>query len=103
MDSKGYNRSCGVFFSLTRHTDSFILFRTVAPDPSKSLDYYRKACDEGHIAEACHRYSAFFIKGMKGACDKNMQEAFTYSLKGNLKDKDWESLSKSNFSCTMLC
>lgn len=69
MDSKGYNR-------------------TAAPDPSRSLDYYRKACDEGHIAEACHRYSAFFIKGMKGACDKNMQEAFTYSLKacelGNL-------------------
>ena len=62
-------------------TPSFF-FRTVAPDPSRSLDYYRKACDEGSIAEACHRYSAFFIKGMKGACDKNMQEAFTYSLKG---------------------
>ena len=60
------------------------LIRTAAPDPSRSLDYYRKACDEGHIAEACHRYSAFFIKGVKGACDKNMQEAFTYSLKGNL-------------------
>ena len=60
---------------------SFI--RTVAPDPSRSLEYYKKACDEGNIAEACHRYSAFFIKGMNNVCDKNMQEAFAYSLKGN--------------------
>ena len=81
IDSKGYNRSHCVG-CLTCHTD-FNLFRTAAPDPSRSLDYYRKACDEGHIAEACHRYSAFFIKGVKGACDKNMKEAFTYSLKGN--------------------
>ena len=47
------------------------------------MDYYRKACDEGNIAEACHRYSALFIRGTKGACDKNMKEAFTYSLKGD--------------------
>ena len=49
------------------------------------MDYYRKACDEGNIAEACHRYSALFIRGTKGACDKNMKEAFTYSLKGNFQ------------------
>ena len=42
---------------------------------------HRKACDEGDLAEACHRYSALFIKGVKDVCDKNMAEAFKYSLK----------------------
>ena len=69
----------------------------MAPDPSRSLDYYRKACDEGHIAEACHRYSAFFIKGMKGACDKNMKEAFTYSLKGIFPSYELLSLFCINY------
>ena len=41
----------------------------------------RKACDEGDMAEACHRYSAMFIKGVKDVCEKNMAEAFKYSLK----------------------
>ena len=54
----------------------------------------------GGQAEACHRYAAMFIKvpdtrlqpdcyngyifnvqGTKGACEKNMEEAFKYSLK----------------------
>ena len=59
-----------------------IVFRTIPPDPTKSLQFYKKACDEGNLAEACHRYSAFFIKGMKNVIDKNMAEAFKYSLKG---------------------
>ena len=71
----------------------------MAPDPSRSLDYYRKACDEGSIAEACHRYSAFFIKGTKGACDKNMQEAFAYSLKGIIPSTQQSYYYQS--SCTM--
>ena len=33
------------------------------------------------MAEACHRYSAMFIKGVKDVCEKNMAEAFKYSLK----------------------
>jgi len=62
--------------------------RSVPPNPSLALGYYKKACDEGEIAEACHRYSAMFIRGIKDVCEKNMAEAFKYSLKacelGNL-------------------
>ena len=45
---------------------------------------FRKACDEGDNAEACHRYSAIFINGIKDVCEKNMTEAFKYSLKVGL-------------------
>ena len=58
--------------------------RSQPPNPSKSLEFYKKACDEGNIGEACHRYSAFFIRGMKNVCEKNMEEAFKYALKGKL-------------------
>ena len=57
--------------------------RTVPPNPAMSLKYFRKACDDGKLAEACHMYSGFFIKGMKDVCSKNMEEAFKYSLKGS--------------------
>jgi len=55
--------------------------RSVPPNATNSLNFYKKACDEGNLAEACHRYSAFFIRGMKNVCQKNMEEAFKYSLK----------------------
>lgn len=62
--------------------------RTVPPNPTKSLSSFKRACDEGDLAEACHRYSAMFIKGVQNVCEKNMEEAFKYSLKacelGNL-------------------
>jgi len=62
--------------------------RKVAPDPAMAVKFYKKACDDGDNAEACHRYSALFIKGIANICDKNMAEAFKYSLKacelGNL-------------------
>ena len=46
-----------------------------------SLSDLRTACDEGNIAEACHRLSAFYIQGVPSVCEKDMQEAFKYSLK----------------------
>ena len=46
---------------------------------------FRKGCDDGDNAEACHRYSALFIKGIANVCDKNMAEAFKYSLKVSLQ------------------
>ena len=58
--------------------------RSVPPNATNSLNFYKKACDEGNLAEACHRYSAFFIRGMKNVCQKNMEEAFKYSLKGKI-------------------
>ena len=63
----------------------FEMFRSIPPNPTKSLEYYKKACDEGNLGEACHRYSAYFIKGMKNICEKNMEEAFKYSLKGMVR------------------
>jgi len=59
--------------------------RKSPPDPSVARDSYKKACDYGDVnggqAESCHRYASMFIKGTKGACEKNMEEAFKYSLK----------------------
>merc|ERR1712127_373354 len=46
-----------------------------------AVDLYRQACDQGEMAESCHRYAAMFIKGIQGVCEKNMNEAFKYSLK----------------------
>ena len=46
---------------------------------------FRKACDEGDNAEACHRYSALFINGIENVCEKNMSVAFKYSLKVSLE------------------
>ena len=49
---------------------------------------FRKACDEGDNAEACHRYSALFINGIENVCEKNMSVAFKYSLKVSLEQSD---------------
>jgi len=54
--------------------------RTQPPDPVIGAENFKKACD-GEIAEGCHRYAAMFIQGVKGLIEKNMEEAFTYSLK----------------------
>merc|ERR1712080_156210 len=55
--------------------------RTQPPDPVLASVLYKKACDGGDVAEACHRYAALHIKGIKGKIEKNMSEAFKYSLK----------------------
>jgi len=54
--------------------------RSLDPDPVMASHLYKKAC-EGDIAEGCHRYAALFINGVQGFLQKNMEEAFTYSLK----------------------
>jgi len=84
----GYTSSCLSAGLLDSAKVNKNYIRTVPPNPALGRDYYKKACDEGDLAEACHRYSALFIKGVKNVCEKNMAEAFKYSLKacelGNL-------------------
>ena len=53
------------------------------------------------MAEACHRYSAMFIKGVKDVCEKNMAEAFKYSLKVS-HDKGGDHLTISSHVETIL-
>jgi len=83
----GHYPSClnaGIFDANTLKSKSYE--RT--PDPVSASVLYKKACEKGGVAEACHRYGALFIKGIKGKIEKNMEEAFAYSLKacelGNL-------------------
>jgi len=61
--------------------DSQSYERTTAPNPDLARSYYKQACEKGELAEACHRYSAIFIKGLQGVCEKDMTEAFKYSKK----------------------
>jgi len=82
----GYYPSClsaGLLDSANPYSESYE--RKVAPNPAKAKEAYKRTCDLGEVnggqAEACHRYAAMFIKGTKGACEKNMEEAFKYSLK----------------------
>jgi len=77
----GYHSSCLSAGILDTANQSKNYIRTEAPDKKQGIEYLRKSCDEGNIAEGCYRYSAFFIKGMKDACEKNMETAFRYSLK----------------------
>ena len=81
---KGYHSSClsAGILDAAKVDQNYI--RKEPPNRSQARDSYRTACEEGNIAEACHRLSAFYIKGLQGVCEKNMQEAFKYSLKGEL-------------------
>ena len=79
---KGYHSSCLSAGILDAAKVDHNYIRKDPPNPSQARESYRKACDEGNIAEACHRLSAFYIKGLPQVCEKNMQEAFKYSLKG---------------------
>ena len=79
---KDYHSSCFSAGILDAAKKDSKYTRTTPPNPALSLKYFRKACDEGNLAEACHMYSGYFIKGLKDVCSKNMEEAFKYSLKG---------------------
>ena len=57
-------------------------FRAEPGDKQNGLRLLKKGCDELKVAEACHNYSGVFIKGIRGAIQKNMAEAFTYAKKG---------------------
>ena len=82
---KGYHSSClsAGILDAAKVDQNYI--RKEPPNPALARDSYRTACDEGNIAEACHRLSAFYIKGTPQVCEKNMQEAFKYSLKGEVE------------------
>ena len=81
---KGYYSSClsAGILDAAKVDQNYI--RKEPPNRSIARDSYRTACEDGNIAEACHRLSAFYIKGVPQVCEKNMQEAFKYSLKGEL-------------------
>ncbi len=62
----GHFRSClnaGILNCFDEKSSQYPLTR--APDRKKGLGYLKKACDEGELADACFRYSAQFIQGMK--------------------------------------
>ena len=86
---KGYHSSClsAGILDAAKVDQNYI--RKEPPNRSIARDSYKKACEEGNIAEACHRLSAFYIKGVQGVCEKNMQEAFKYSLKGEVGGMAW--------------
>ena len=81
---KGYYSSClsAGILDAAKVDQNYI--RKEPPNRSIARDSYRTACEDGNIAEACHRLSAFYIKGVPQVCEKNMQEAFKYSLKGEV-------------------
>ena len=81
---KGYHSSClsAGILDAAKVDQNYI--RKEPPNRSIARDSYRTACEDGNIAEACHRLSAFYIKGVPQVCEKNMQEAFKYSLKGEV-------------------
>ncbi|XP_023346381.1 cytochrome c oxidase assembly factor 7 homolog [Eurytemora carolleeae] len=54
--------------------------RAEPPNPKRGLEFFRKSCEEGNLAEGCHRYASFFINGMKDVCKKDLEHAFKYSL-----------------------
>ncbi len=33
-------------------------------DPKRAAHYFKRACEGGEIAEACHRYASYFLKGV---------------------------------------
>eukprot|EP00088_Acartia_fossae_P016746 TRINITY_DN1941_c0_g1_i1.p1 TRINITY_DN1941_c0_g1~~TRINITY_DN1941_c0_g1_i1.p1 ORF type:complete len:250 (-),score=41.94 TRINITY_DN1941_c0_g1_i1:14-763(-) len=55
--------------------------RTQKPNQANGLEFFKKSCEEGASAEACHRYGSAFIRGMKDVCAQDMKKAFDYSLK----------------------
>jgi len=78
----GHNASClnaGIFDASSASAKNYE--RTQPPDPVLASVLYKKACDDGDLPEGCHRYAALFIRGIKGKLEKNMTEAFKYSLK----------------------
>ncbi len=75
------------------------------PDVKKAAHFYKKACEQGELADACYRYSSLFVNGVKDVIQvkkqvicfslweeypeysldflqKNMEEAFNFSVKG---------------------
>lgn len=78
----GYHSSClsaGLLDTLDGNSVNHL--RSVPPNPKAGLEFYRKACDDGQIAEGCYRYGAQFVRGVKDVCEKNMEHAFKYSVK----------------------
>jgi len=54
--------------------------RTEPLDPKMASELFKRAC-EGDIGEGCYRYASMFIKGVEGVIQKDMEEAFKFSLK----------------------